>query len=117
MEDCIEDIKTDKQGTITLPDGTTISDSHSQECCEEVFADWPEDIEEDLKSLGVNYDSLEIQFIEEFGVKINGISVPCYNRQNGYYSDQLWMLVEKEGKKPVVFDLTGVKALKEEYEP
>jgi hypothetical protein len=36
---------------INLKDGTKIYDTHEQDCCETVFADWPEDIERDLNSL------------------------------------------------------------------
>lgn len=34
----------------------------------------------------------------DYGVKINGYFVPCYSCQNGYYTDDLTIIAEKDGK-------------------
>ena len=99
--------------TITLKDGTEIFDHHDQDCCEAVYADWPEDIEEDLKD--VTLETLKIEYVEDFGFKINGISVSCHNSQNGYYSDQLDLIVRAaDGTVVANHDLTDNCAIQHE---
>ena len=98
---------------INLKDGTKIYDTHEQDCCETVFADWPEDIESDLNSLGITYETVAVEFVADFGIKMNGISVPCYDRQNGYYSSNLTLSIER-GNEKKVFDLDAANAIKHE---
>lgn len=81
---------------IMFTDGTGIFDYHEQDCCEKVYADW-----EQLRDTGFEEEEfkvIEIEGKKGFGLSINGTyGVPCYNRQNGYYSSKLKLrIVRKE---------------------
>ena len=88
---------------ITFDNGKVLEDYHEQDCCEWVYADW-----ENMQVMGErekNYvKAADLDFfdnilesivpIEDLGFYIvtkQGICilVSCYNRQNGYYSDEL----------------------------
>ncbi len=84
-------IKIDKKG-ILFDDGTTISHSHYQECCEEVYADW-EQIEELFRQS--EFDEIKIEGVKGSGFRLNGFFVPCYNEQNGYYGSDLDLIITK----------------------
>jgi hypothetical protein len=95
---------------ITLNDGTYIEDSHEQDCCEHVYADWNE-----LKTQTGALEMLEALTLEkvditpcEYGFRMNGFFVPCYNEQNGYYSNDLSILVNGTG---VTLDLENMECI------
>jgi len=82
-----------------------ISGHHSQDCCESVFADfsviayYKEALQEH------EFSKLEIKRVKDMGFLIcfekqNNefikIFVPCYNCQNGYYSDDLSLIIETD---------------------
>ena len=85
----------------------SFSSSHDQVCCENVYAEFScvEGYITQLKSLyGVR--ALEIVGVEDMGFLFiaeneSGKRVPmlinCYNSQNGYYSDNLDLVVTKDG--------------------
>jgi hypothetical protein len=81
-----------------------ITDYHDQDCCENVYADFD----------GINYyiDSIIgklvkeiiIKGVEEMGIlicfyfdydKSEKVFIPCYNSQNGYYSDNLSLIITR----------------------
>ena len=80
------------QGGILFSDGTMLIDKHYQDCCEHVYADWSTVAEESGLSY-VDFSNLTVEMVESGGIRIgNGVQkffVPCYNCQNGYYSDCL----------------------------
>lgn len=78
------------EGGIKFSDGTSITDCHEQDCCEEVYADWRQ-IDEDF--LGKEIEGIEIEGVEDSGFRINKYFVPCYNKQNGYYGDNLELII------------------------
>ena len=91
-------------GGIEFSDGTTITDYHDQDCCEKVYADW-----EQLKDTNITeevFKELKITGKKEAGISINGYFVPCYNDQNGYYGDDLEIIVKRPNKKPVNIDIS-----------
>lgn len=90
--------KFDDEG-LKLSDGTTILDHHDQDCCEHVYADWKQLADQGIED--VEFESLYIFGKSEHGIIIKenrwGTSdylVPCYNRQNGYYSSQLELIAD-----------------------
>ncbi len=89
-------------------DGTKLSSYHDQDCCENVYADF-----EQLKTTAIENeeftyeDLLQMQGIEDTGVKIKGYLIPCYNSQNGYYSSNLEMVVESPNKPTVKIDVSN----------
>lgn len=78
------------QGGIEFSDGSALIDEHEQDCCENVYADFS-NLDSDIKS----YDFKGTIKIEKakngfkFGDSRRWFFVPCYNVQNGYYSDNL----------------------------
>lgn len=90
--------------SIILTDGTEIEFHHEQDCCETVYADLTA-----LEDTGffedetINKDNLKIELVKDYGVKVNGYSIPCYNYQNGYYSSSIEIKVN--GKNYLEFDV------------
>ena len=79
------------QGGIEFDDGTFLVDIHGQDCCEHVYADW-EQVANDSLALQYDFECLKIQDNRtgfRFGDGKRWVFVPCYNEQNGYYSDSL----------------------------
>lgn len=80
------------QGGILFSDGAMLVDKHEQDCCEYVYADWSMFAGEGGLSYA-DFSNLVVEMVESGGIRVgNGIQaffVPCYNRQNGYYSDRL----------------------------
>lgn len=84
----------DADGGILFDDGMMLVGHHDQDCCENVYADW-EHLKDESGFMNADFSDLKI---EEFnglhcGIRVCGgkrkFFVPCYNEQNGYYSDIL----------------------------
>lgn len=94
---------------------------HEQDCCESVYADF-----EMLKNYNVsvktgkNINIKEIEFVETLELLIDGVPgagfniisiigekffIPCYNEQNGYYSSNLELILDK-GKTQEIMDIS-----------
>lgn len=94
---------------------------HEQDCCESVYADF-----EMLKNYNVsvktgkNIKIKEIEFVETLELLIDGVPgagfniisiigekffIPCYNEQNGYYSSNLELILDK-GKTQEIMDIS-----------
>lgn len=92
---------------VYFSDGSTISYSHDQECCECNYADFS--VLENYKNLlDKEWDDFTVGPIDgtgimltlighnEFGIPITpGILIPCYSEQNGYYSANLDISVNR----------------------
>ena len=104
-------IKEIKEEEIIFDNGYKLKYFHDQDCCELVYADF-----EILKKYNVStktgkkIDIYEIDFCEELNQLVKGIKncgfnllskigekffVPCYNDQNGNYSDELELILNK----------------------
>jgi len=76
------------QGGILFDDGTGLIDYHEQDCCEHVYADFS-NLDSDI--LNHEFKNINLQEASKgfrFGDS-RKYFVPCYNEQNGYYSDYL----------------------------
>jgi hypothetical protein len=76
------------QGGILFDDETGLIDYHEQDCCEHVYADFSN---LDSGILNHEFKNINLQEVKEgfrFG-DTRKYFVPCYNEQNGYYSDYL----------------------------
>ena len=76
-----------------------MSYEHDQDCCEHVYADFKQADWSDFDSK--KYDTIEklvasIEIVEQAGFRIAGLFVPCYDEQNGYYSNNLKLIFKKE---------------------
>lgn len=89
--------------TVQIGDSTiTFKTHHDQDCCEKVYGDFS--IAQYHKEHIVNKDlkKIEIKAVEDMGFLIcfyfdwetaEKIFIPCYNSQNGYYSDELSLII------------------------
>lgn len=115
-------IKEINEEGILFDNGYKLIAYHEQDCCENVYADF-----EILKTYNVSTrtgKSIKIQEIdfnenlEELiqGIKEQGFNmvskieerffVPCYNEQNGYYSNNLELILYKNNNIKEILDIT-----------
>jgi len=93
---------------ILFDDGTKITDYHEQDCCEYVYADF-----EQLKTTAImnevfkREDLLNMVGVKDNGIKLKSYMIPCYNEQNGYYSDQLELIVTFPDGVKIKMDCAG----------
>lgn len=78
------------QGGIEFDDGSVLIDIHEQDCCEEVYADFS-NLDSDIMSYDFkkNIQIKNAKYGFKFSDGCRWFFVPCYNCQNGYYSDNL----------------------------
>ena len=107
---------------IIFNNGTKLRHYHSQDCCENVYADWEYLKQYNvLPSTGENISIYDIEFDESItnnidyeknmGIKLISKTgdkwfIPCYNEQNGYYSSNLNLIIEFEDKPTITIDIT-----------
>jgi hypothetical protein len=101
-------VKIDYDG-LSFDNGTTISHYHSQDCCENVYADWASLKDQFLD--GVEFKDVVIEKIAGSGFRLvaankNAYFVPCYNIQNGYYSNNLSLIIKSPGGEVKEVDIT-----------
>lgn len=94
-----------------------ISSYHDQDCCEHVYADFSvftmyvdeinkeanSDYEPELKGITIKQvlgDGILVNF--EFWNTYVKVFVPCYDYQNGYYSDQLAIKINNKGVETTI---------------
>lgn len=90
---------------IYFSDGSTISYHHDQDCCECNYADFS--VLENYKDLlDKEWDDFTVGPIDGTGIMLTlighnefGILIPCYSDQNGYYSTDLDILVNRPDSK------------------
>lgn len=110
-------------GKVIFDNGYILDYFHDQDCCEQVYADF--DVLETYNvstKTGKNINIKEIDFEEDLNKLIKGIEgqgfnmiskigeqffVPCYNDQNGYYSNDLELILYKKDKKETL-DITDL---------
>ena len=68
---------------IFFTNGAKITDYHVQDWCESVYASWRHGLA-DTGFENKEFDYIEIEMVENFGIRVNGYGVACYNKQNGY---------------------------------
>lgn len=84
---------------IVFDDDSSITFNHSQDCCEDNFADFKQ-----LDDIGrnVDFDTKNMTFEAvpgsgfRFGNPGKMFFVPCYSEQNGYYSSDIDILYNDE---------------------
>lgn len=87
---------------------------HDQDCCEHVYGDFSVLKYHVEEMLGTLVRGIEVKAIKEMGFllcidcgyeEFIKMFVPCYNYQNGYYSDDLKLQI-KDGELSVEVDIT-----------
>jgi len=89
---------------LKFDDGTIIEFHHEQDCCENVFADFKSLSDQEL--IGKEFNSLDIEGVKDSGFKLNGHFVPCYNKQNGYYSSDLELVINHPDESKTTKDIS-----------
>lgn len=83
--------------SLVFSDGSKLVDDHSQDCCENVYADWNAAFADNQPL--EPFSTLTIRGLPGIGIRINDVFVPCYNSQNGYYSSNLMLyFYDADGK-------------------
>ena len=80
--------------TLKLADGTKIVFYHSQDCCEEVYADLTA-LEDTgfFEDTSIRFNNLYFEKVDGYGIRLNGYGIPCYNTQNGYYNSDITVAI------------------------
>lgn len=82
-------------GAIVLADGTSIEFVHDQDCCETVYADLSALYDTGfMEDMSIRLSNLKIEKVAGYGVRINGYGIPCYDMQNGYYNDDINIIIK-----------------------
>ena len=81
---------------------THISHEHIQDCCEEVYADWNSLKDQSIMTLE-KIIQVDFVMVKNSGIVLDlfnqdyqkhSFFVPCYNIQNGYYSNDLKLIIQ-----------------------
>ena len=105
-------IKNEDDGVIEFSNGYSLTTNHHQDCCEWHY--WS------LSDLSIDdFDGLEFDLdddnfferIEGYGIALkptNGfpVRIPAYGSNNGYYSDNLSLVLSKDDKIIKEYDIT-----------
>ena len=101
---------------IIFTDGSTLQDHHIDDCCEMVYTEWLYNSD----NYGKNpFRKIEVYIEKGYGITLDMIAItedgdiykvdtmffPCYNIQNGYYSDNL-SLKFSHGNIAIEVDIT-----------
>lgn len=111
----------DVDGGILFDDGFILTHYHVQDCCENVYADW-DYLKGEAGIMDADFSNLTIEERPNrktrTGIRICGqgqkFFVPCYNEQNGYYNDQLDIVLIDTNKREKTH--VGYWDRKEQYE-
>ena len=86
------------EACIIFSNGKVIYTSHPQDCCEKVYA-----AVEEIDPLAYTYEfeePLTFESVEGFGFRFGNpgqmVSVPCYDIQDGWYNDDLYVFYDME---------------------
>lgn len=115
-------VKIVSEEKIEFDNGCVMEGCHYQDCCECVYADFDILKDYNLSTVtGKTINIYEIDFAEDIenyierveGAGFNIVSrigekffVPCYNIQNGYYSDYLELIIQNNNKN-IAINITG----------
>jgi hypothetical protein len=85
-----------ENGAIHLDDGTIIEFYHEQDCCESVYADLSAlDDTGFFNDSSICWENIKIEMVENYGFRLNGYGIPCYNSQNGCYNSNIKVSISK----------------------
>lgn len=96
-------IKVDEE-SITFDDGTKILSNHDGECCEEHYLSFKNIELKDFDGMEFNLSNDSFfERVEGFGIRLvaknnQKISIPGYGYNNGYYSDDLELVIKNDEK-------------------
>ena len=97
---------------LKFTDGFSIYSDHRSDCCE---WHWMETEALTMKDFdGLEFDLSNDNFfkrIEDYGIELvpihgHSVKIPCYGNNNGYYSNQLDLVLFKDEKQIKTYDIT-----------
>lgn len=105
-------IKEIKNDIIYFENGYELYSDHDQDCCESHYLDFEHIDESDYKDL--EFDLSKDDFftrIPGYGIQLNALNnfplrIPGYGSNNGYYSDNLTLILKDNFKEKTTFDIT-----------
>ena len=117
----VVEIKNENDGIIVFNSGYTLTTHHEHDCCEHHY--WS------LTDLSIDdFDGLEFDLdddnfftrIKGYGISLNPINgfpirIPGYGSNNGYYSNNLSLILSKDDKVIKKYDITECQIESEEY--
>ena len=105
------------QESIEFDNGAILTSDHQSDCCESHYLSMEHLTMDDFN--GLLFDLSNDNFFErvpDYGIKlipINGhpVSIPGYGYNNGYYSDQLDLVISVNGKEFKSYDITACQVI------
>ena len=101
-----------EQYSIHFEEDYFLTSEHEQDCCEAHYLSFEHLTLDDFKDLTFDLSS-DTFFgkIEDYGIRLNPIKghfiqIPGYSDNNGYYSSNLTLVLEKNGKVIEEWDIT-----------
>lgn len=107
------------QDSIEFEGGIMLSSNHDQDCCESHYLDFEHIKLEDFE--GFEFDLSGDNFfnrIEDYGIELmpikgHSVKVPGYGYNNGYYSSNLSLILEQNGKNIKTYDVSECQVIKD----
>lgn len=108
---------------IKFNDGTKLSSFHESECCEHHYLCFGDLTIKDFEDLSFNLSSKKFfRKIGDYGIELvpvkgHTIKIPGYGYNNGYYSDELILILEDKNDNIIKrYDITECQVVTEESE-
>lgn len=100
---------------IKFDDGSKLSSDHDQSCCEHHYLSFEGLTLSDFDGLSFDLSSNFFEKVPDFGIRlvpVNGhsVSVPGYGYNNGYYSANLSLVLDRPDSQ-TTFDITECQEL------
>lgn len=101
---------------LVFEDGTSLYSDHDSDCCEHHYLSFADLSLSDFEGLEFDLSSdAFFERVEDYGIRllpVNGqpVSVPGYGYNNGYYSANLTLVLEKD-KATTKYDITECQVI------
>jgi hypothetical protein len=102
---------------LLFSDGSRLYSEHKQDCCETHYLDFTHLTLKDFEGLEFNLDGDEFfRRIAGYGIElmpIHGwsVKIPGYGSNNGYYSDNLDLVLARPRQEPIIFGITDCQTV------
>lgn len=92
-------ITTITEEEVIFSNGFVLSFNHYPDCCEWNYADFS--VLRQNREVHKPFQWLTIEIYDENGFRLNGIFIPCYSKQSGYYSADLDIIFKNENEETI----------------
>jgi hypothetical protein len=107
-----------KEESIVFEDGTLLYSYHDRDCCEHHYLDFTHITMGDFDGLEFNLTADNFfEKVDNYGIRLlptNGhpIGIPGYGDNNGYYSDELLLIVKFADSTEKKYDVTECQVIR-----